>query len=196
MKYENVIIGLLSPLLVIIGIVIGSYLSHKSALDLFVQQREREIRERSYASIMGLRVHIMQVQQTLYEAKLLTLYYDFRYHHITHTQTDLDAAKKENQRMLDLIPEVSIAQRELATTLGDIRLSYEISNELEEAIETLRKFQTIKLIEPDPGKITTIKQLKVWKEKATKQIQSLLEEEWNKPIEIILPLLFNQIKKH
>ncbi len=196
MKYEKVFIGLLSPLLVIIGVVIGSYLSHKSSLDLFERQREREIKERSYANLMGLRVHIMQVQYTLYQAKLLIKYNEFRYEHLTHTQTDLETVKKETQRMLALIPEVSKIQRELATTLADIRLSYEISSELEDAIEVLRKFTIMILVDPDPEKIKTAKQLKAWKDEYLRKIQLQLYEEWNIPIEQVLPLLFDQIKKH
>lgn len=196
MKYEKVLLGLLSPIFLIIGVIIGSYLSHKNAQDLFKQQRVVELRERSYANLISLRVPLIQVQQTLYEAKLLTIFYDFRYKYISHDSIDLEAAKEENKRMLSLIPEVINLQREFATTLADIRLGYELSIELEDAIEDLRKFRTITFQEPDPDIINSPDKLNNWKEKGGKQIQSLLTEEWSDPIQQILPILFNQIKMY
>lgn len=88
------------------------------------------------------------------------MYYCFKYFECVSfllAPVDLETAKKENQRIFSLIPEISIAQRELAAMLGDVRLGYELRSELEETIETLHKFRTIEFEEPDQEKINTEK---------------------------------------
>jgi len=196
MKYEKLYIATIASTFTIIGIIIGSYLTFKSNQSLFYQKVKYELRERSYSNLMGLRVPVMQAQQILYEAKSLTYFYDFRYKYFSKDPLDFNAARDENRRMLAMIPEVSQLQRELSETLADIRLGYQLDEELEQTIESLRRFETIVIYQPEPKKIKTREQLEAWKDECSKQIQSILDEEWSQPIEVILPLLFNQIKKN
>ena len=196
-EYETVVIGLLVvPLFAVIGVIVGSYLTHKSAQELFSSRRERELRERSYSTLMGLKIPLSQTQQTLMEAKLLTEFYDHRYRYMSKDQFDLDMSQSENTRMLALIPEFTALQRELAAALGDVRISYQlITPELEEAVEAVRRYRTVTLQPLDPTKIKTPEQLDAWKEQAGEKLVSLLRSEWNDKIDHLLPLMFAQIKR-
>lgn len=195
MKYEAIVIALLGSLFTLLGVVIGSYLSHKSAQDLFLLKQTSEVRIRSYARLMGLKLQLVQTIQTHLEAKILTEFYEARYLPLTHNPEDLQEAKRQYDRALALIPEISKLLRDLFETLGEVQVAYNVDDQLSTRLEALYRFRGADIQFPDKGVINTEADLNVWKEQTNKQIHEYLRAEFLDRFEALLPLLLRQLKK-
>lgn len=193
MKFDTVIIALLTSLFALIGVVIGSYLSHKSSIDLFYFRKDIELRERSYSKLLGLEIAWNQAMQTCLEAEMLTEFYDARYLQLSHNAEDLKESMKQNDRKLALIPRVSDIQREIFETLGDIRISYKIDEKINASIEAIFKFQTLKI--NAPGQVKNDEDLEKWKNTVNLLIHDYLNKEIKQKIGTLIRLLEFQLRR-
>lgn len=193
-NYEKIIIPILLALSPILGAMGGSYLTYKYSQNLFITQRQIELREKSYSEIMGIKRPMVQTTRTIAEAKILTEYYDFRFKNISGDKFDRDFSIKENQRMLEMIPQFSSLSRELFEALGTVRISYKINSDLETKIQELYDFNVFNVETPDNKIIKTDEDLNKWKESKIKELNVFLQENIKKKTDDVLPLLFEQIK--
>ncbi|OQA36725.1 MAG: hypothetical protein BWY53_00349 [Parcubacteria group bacterium ADurb.Bin326] len=193
-NYEKTIIPILLGILPIVGAMVGSYFTYKYSQNLFIVQRQIELREKSYSEIMGVKRPIIQTTQTIAEAKILTEYYNFRFKYISGDQFDRDFAIKENQRMLELIPQFSSLSRELFESLGSVRISYKINKNLETKIQELYDFKVFNVEAPDNKLVKTDEDLNKWKEQKAKELDVFLQENIKKKTDDLLLLLFEQIR--
>ena len=176
------------------GVWLGSYLNQNNSYKLANKQRILELRNRSYAKLMGLKLPLVQAVQTNSEAKILCEYYDTRFH-INADKADLDEAKKQNERALSLIKEISNLRREVSETLGDIKISFPPSTELDQAIEAVYRSSALAVPEMRQ-KIKSIEALEEWREKNFATLEQIVRAEYYQKIDALLTILFNQTKAH
>ena len=189
MKFETLVVGLLAPLFAIIGVIIGSYLSHAAARDRFLSEKQYEMRVRGYSELISLRLPISQTLVTLVEAKLLTEFYDFRFQHFSHAPFDLNLSQEENKRMLGLIPEFSKLQRELFKALAEISLAYPKNDDVKKAVSDLYRFGAIEVSPPDPQVVNSADLLDKWKADSSAQINPLVEKAFKNRFEKLIAIL-------
>jgi len=197
MKYDAIVLMLISSMFTILGILIGGYLNHKSAKELFSFQQNRELKIRTYSKLMGLKMPLVQTIQTTVEAKMLCEYYDARFKFISKDRADLDEAKSQNERMLATIPQVSALKRELFEELGNVKISFDVSTEMSVLIDKIYKHQGIDVseISAKDGEVIDNRFLDDWKSKTMIQIQDYLNENFLSNFEGLLPLMSQQIKE-
>ncbi len=195
MKYEAVTLVILGSLFTLIGVVIGSYLSHQSAKDLFEIEQKSNLRIRSYSRLMGIKLPIIQANQTNLEAKMLCEFYETRFLSLSKNPEDLAEAKRQNERGLDLIPRISDLNRDLFETLGEVMIAYRMDNELSKQIDKLYNFQSANVKLKNRDKIKTEADLEKWKEEANSQLKPYLNREFREPMESILEILKRKIEE-
>lgn len=191
---KNLSITLLCAVLPIVGVIIGSYLTYESSEKFFLKQREVELKERSYSRIMGIGRQISQLMRTMYEANILSEYYNFRFKYISKNIDDLNMSKKAYERMLNMIPEFSKLQRELFESLGDVRISYEINPDLNNKIEELYYFKMFNVDSPDFSVVKTRDDLDLWLDDEVEDLKGFIVENLGSKIDNLLPILLEQTR--
>ena len=179
---------LIAGLFAIAGVWIGSFLNQKSGFRQAHKQQMRELRIRSYAKLMGIKIPFDQAVKTNAEAKILCEYYDARFH-LLGNREDLDEAKKQNDRGLGLIPQISSLRRDLSETLGEVQISFPQSNELSAAIVAVYKSPSID-IQEIRGQVPSLAALDEWKSKAFLSLSSTVNTEYSDKIQRLLDLLY------
>jgi hypothetical protein len=180
---------LLSAVITLASVFVGSYITYKYSVNLFLEQKKFELRVQGYSDLQGLKVPISQVEQTLLEASALSDFYNFRWLYLTKDKFDLNMALEENKRNLSLIPEFSKLQRDLFKTLANISVVYSKNPELTTAISELYNFKTIIVNPPNPDLIKTQAQLDKWHSEAGIQLRLLVKQEFTTRIEKIISVL-------
>ncbi|MCK9580535.1 MAG: hypothetical protein M0Q92_08805 [Methanoregula sp.] len=194
-KYKSILITILISLLPIVGVIVGSFLTYKYSKNLYKTQRQIELREKSYSEIAGIKRQLIQSLQTIAEAKILTEYYDFHYKYLSGDPKIIEFAIEENKRMLGMIPEFSKLQRELFESLGNVRITYSIDKNLEKNIQELYDFPVYNVnILPNSSLIKTEKDLDVWKEERTNELNIFIKQNFRDKVDSLLPQLLEQIK--
>jgi hypothetical protein len=189
LKFDAVIIGLLNSLFLILGVVLGAYLTHKSAQDLFFTQKRYEMRVNGYSDIVSLRIPLAQTMQTLVEAEMLGEFYNFRSEQVTHSQFDLDLAQQENKRRLGLIPEFSRLQRELFKAVAQVSVTYPRTQKIKDAIAEVYYFGTVVVPEPKREEIKSPEMLDYWKSQNTARIPVLVKQTLTDRIDKLISVL-------
>lgn len=195
MKYETIVVTIIGSLFTLLGIVIGGYLSHKSARDLFAFQQNSELRIRSYSLLMGIKLPLAQAVQTALEAKALCEFYDARFKFISNDLSDREEAKRQNDRLLTIIPQVASLKRELFESLGSVMISYELTEEMTNTIDSLYNHKSSEVVEIKQGTIKTEVELESWKKMVDGQVQAHIKDQLLNHFEKLLPLMRLQMKE-
>lgn len=182
------IVPAIAGIFAIAGVCLGSFLSQRSGLKLAHKLQMRELRIRSYAKLMGIKVPFSQAVRTNGEAKILCEYYDARFHLLADSQ-DLEEAKKQNDRALSLIPEISLLRRELAETLGEIQIAFPQSEDLSAAILAVYKTSALD-VQEIRGKVASIAALEDWKTSIVGSLSTTVQSEYSDKIQSLLDLLY------
>lgn len=153
----------------------------------------RELRVRSYAKLMGLKIPMTQVVRTHGEAKILCEYYDARFH-ITHDVSDLEESKKQNERSLAFIQEISKLGREISEVLGEVKIAFPASDELNQAVHAVYSSSAIDVPEVR-GTVATVEALDAWKTRIVKSLASMVQAEYANKIESLLVMLYPSTDK-
>jgi len=194
MKRETIIIALITPLFTIIGIVIGNYLSHQSAQELYLLQRRSELKERTYSRLMGLKLPLTQALRTHLEAKMLSEFYDARYIRLSHRSEDRVESKRQYQRALDLVPKIADLLREVFESLGEVRIAYDLTPEIETQVNAIYTFSAADISPPGQDEIRSEVDLERWKNKINTQIVQYLDDQYTTKFNSLLPELLKQLK--
>ena len=184
----------LTLVVTLVGLYIGQYISNKNSVEFYQLQRMSEMRERSYSKLFSLKVPWSQAAQTHLEAMILSDFYYTRFQVFSHTPEDLAEAKRQNDRGLDLIPTISNLQREVFESIAEIRISYNLTPELNNVLDTLYDFRTIALNKFDRRKIKSELDLEIIKDLASKQVADLCKSNFQGRIEGVLPHLLKQLR--
>lgn len=175
------------------GVCLGSFLNQQSSYRFAHRQKMHELRIQTYADLMGLKIPFIQACLTNVEAKILCEFYETRFY-ITGISTDHDAAKKENERALKQISEISLLRKEICKCIGEMKIAYPQSKELSSLIEAVYTMEAISISEIN-GKISDIDALVKWKQGAVADLQQLLNTEYRNKIEALLQFVYPLIEK-
>ncbi|MCD8455256.1 hypothetical protein LNJ08_12735 [Tenacibaculum finnmarkense genomovar ulcerans] len=141
---KNDLIKILTPaIFTILGVIIGNYLNYRNSYSLFQKQKTFDNQRISFSKIMALKNPWIQVIRTNAEAKLLCEFYETRYLLFSKNKEDLDEAKKQNERALVLIKDISNYQMQVFETLGLIQTCFKVDKELQNAIDDLYNYESI-----------------------------------------------------
>jgi hypothetical protein len=176
----------------LLGVGLGNHLNQQNSFALLQRQQRFEMRNTSYAKLMGLKLAWAQAIHTNSEAQLLSEYYDARFH-MTGNHDDLDEAKRQNDRGIALIPRISDLQREVFQALGDVQLGFAPTAELEAAVDAIYRYRTIN-VKP-AGLPRTVKELDAWKEENTQRLPILLKQEYEVKFDNLLQELLRQLRQ-
>lgn len=161
---------------------------------LYRLQHTVELRESSYAKLMGLKLAIAQAIQSHLEARLSaeTHYLSFR---LAYQQSDLDRARSEKDRAEALLLRVSDHTRELFQTLGEVRVAFQPTQALEGGISKVYAVRTAMIRRIDPKQVTDHASLEKVEADIRAWIQQYVQREFTTPIEAILSELDNQLQR-
>jgi len=141
---------------------------------------------------MALKIPWIQSLQTNVEAKLLCEFYETRYILFSHNIEDLNEAKKQNERALSLIKDISNYQMQVFETLGLIQTCFKVDTELQSAIDDLYNYSSID-VSTFPRNLKTQEDLDKLFKVENKNVRKLIDQEYkeklNKLIDILRPRL-------
>ncbi len=196
---EKLQLSLAASAFTLVVTIAGAYtmqsLSQRNSEHLFRLQRERDLRERSYAKLAGLKVPWSQAIQTRSEAVMLAEFYYVRFQRLSHDKDDLAEAKRQNERALTLIAEISKLQREAFEALAEARISYSPTPQLTAALDALYRFKSVEVYDVDRSTIKEEADLLRWKDRVGKRIVELAKSEYQDKIDALLPLLEAQLRE-
>ena len=191
--FSSSIAPLVAGAFTLAGVWLGSFLSQRNSERQTRRLRMSDLRIRSYAKLMGLKIAITQAVQTNGEAKLLSEYYASR-HHITRFADDLEEAKRQNARALSGIPEIAKIRREIFELLGEVKIAFPESDHLNQAVHAVYCTSSIDVPEVR-GAILTVEALDAWKIEAVKVLTKVVEHEYSEKIECLLTILYPATNK-
>ena len=179
---------LVPAIFTILGVLLGNYLTYKNSYNLFTKQKTFDNQRISFSRIMSLKIPWAQSIQTNIEAKLLAEYYETRYLLFTHDIEDLTEAKRQYERGLLLIKDISLEQKEVFETLGLIQTCFKVDKELQIAIDDMFYYKSID-VSPFPKNFKTINELDDFLKKQNATIQPLIKEEYKDKFDKLIAIL-------
>jgi hypothetical protein len=183
---------LIPAIFTILGVILGNYLTYKNSFNLFTKQKIFDNQRISYSRIMSLKNPWTQSINTHLEAKLLCEFYETRYILFTHNKEDLDESKKQNERALGLINDISSQQKEVFETLGLIQTCFKLDTKLQAAIDDIYKYESID-ISPFPKNFKTEAELDFYFKEQTKNIEPLIKTKYKDKFDNLINLLKPQL---
>lgn len=137
---------------------------------------------------MALKNPWIQSIRTNIEAKLLCEFYETRYLLFSQNKEDLDEAKKQNERALGLIKDISKYQMQVFEALGFIQTCFVIDNELQNAIDDIYNFKSI-TIRTFPRNLKNQNELDELFNNQNKRMIELTDEEYKDKMNKLIDLL-------
>lgn len=190
-NFIQIIIPILSTLM---GVIAGSVLNYRNSYGLFIKQERFNKQRMSYAKLVSLKIPWVQAIQTNIEASLLSEFYETRYILFSKNPNDLLEAKKQNDRALKLISNISTEQKQVFKTLGIIQTCYKITEELQNAIDELFHYESL-TVDKFPKEFKNEDELSEFFKKQNNLLQSLLRSEYKNKFDNLLEILRKQIDK-
>ncbi|MFZ3574699.1 hypothetical protein [Tenacibaculum finnmarkense] len=193
MKIE--IVKILAPaIFTLIGIFIGNHLSYKNSIKIHNEQKRTENQKKSYSKLRSLKNPWTQNINLNLEAKLLCEFYEKRFLLLTHDKEDLIEAKRQNERGIESIKEISNYQMQMFENLALIELSFKIDKELQEAIDDIYNYRALG-IKKFPKNLKTQKELDELLEKQFKNVEKAIDSEYREKINRLINILKHKLKE-
>lgn len=172
----------------ILGVILGNYLNYRNSFSLFQKQKIFDNQRILYSKIMALKIPWTQSIQTNVEAKLLCEFYETRYLLFSQNKEDLDEAKKQNERALGLIKDVSNYQMQVFETLGLIQTCFKVDKELQNAIDEIYNYQSIE-VTTFPRNLKNQNELDELLKNQNKRMQKLIDDEYKNKLNNLINIL-------
>lgn len=183
---------LLPAIFTLIGVLLGNYLTYKNSYNLFTRQKIFENQRISFARIMSLKIPWTQSIRTHIEAKLLSEFYERRYQLFSHDASDLTETKRQYDRALLLIKDISSQQKEVFETLGLIQTCFKMNQELQAAVDDLFNYQSLD-VQPYSTNFNNLTELDIYHKKMSDQIEPLLKKEYYDKFDKLIHLMKQQL---
>ena len=190
MQLDGIISG------VIVGLAVGAgvaYLTSFFNLRSQMKLSDRQQRHETFGRLMGLKLLVMQLYVSRFEARIFSDYHEYRWKLSGYQKDSLDL--QEAQRWMckseDLSLEIARINQTMFETIGHIRALFPTTTDLQRLIDRLYRFET-----PDikpPMNIEDLKLIEKWKTEAVKQLQKLVEDYYGKLIDDLLDYLAKQM---
>jgi len=157
-----------------------------------IKKEKKDNKIKSFSKIISIKNSWIQYIQTNWEARLLCEFYETRYQLFSKNELDLEEAKKQNIRHLELIKEISFYQKDFFEALWLIYTCFNINLELKTAINDIYNYSSI-WIESFPKKFKDIKELDIFFKDANIKLNDLIKKEYKEKIEKLIILLKEQL---
>ena len=174
---------LVPAIFTLLGVLLGNYLTYRNSYNLFTKQKTFDNQRISFSRIMSLKIPWTQAIHTNIEAKLLTEFYETRYLLFSHNEEDLIESKKQYERALLLIKDISREQKEVFETLGLIQTCFKVDKELQIAIDAMFYYESID-VSAFPKNFKTINELDEYLKSQSASIHPLINSPYAKKNEI------------
>lgn len=187
---------LVPAMLALVGALVGSYVSYLNSVRLHRNQTNFDNQRIYYAKLISLKVPWSQVIRTHFEARVKCEYYETRYLVFTQDPDDMSEAKKENERALSLIKDISDYQRQVFETLGMIQVSFKMTKEIESAISDIYNFQSIDVNEFPKSigpQMQSIQDLEAIKGRSNAELTALIDKNYSAKINTLTSMLKSQV---
>ena len=188
MKKYTMIKLLIPAIFAILGVFLGSYLNYKNSYNLFTKQKIYDNQRISFSKIMALKNPWIQAVQTNVEAKLLCEFYETRYIMFSKNIEDLNDSKKQNERALSLIKDISNYQMQTFETLGLIQTCFKVDKELQSAIDDIYNYNSID-VKTFPKKFKNQAELDLLLKKQFEVTKNFIENEYRKKLNKLIEIL-------
>ncbi len=179
---------LIPALFTIFGVLVGSYVNHKNSYNLYKRQKIYDSRRIAYSKVMALKIPWIQSVQTNGEAKLLCEFYETRFLQFSNNIDDFNEARKQNERALSLIKDVSNYQMQFFETLGLIQTCFKINSELESAIDNIYNYSSIE-IDDFPKNFLDQSELDTFLKIQNENLKKLINTEYKEKINTLIKIL-------
>lgn len=146
----------------------------------------------SFSKLMSLKNPWIQSIQTNWEARLLCEFYETRYLLFSKNHDDLNEAKKQNERHLELIKEISNYQKDFFEALWIMQTCFNINSELQKTIDEIFNYSSI-WIENFPKSFKDIEELDLFLKNTGENLKKLINIEYKNKIDWLLILLKKQL---
>lgn len=188
-------IVLFSPVFALIGVFLGSYLTYRFGLKQQIKIGDYQKRQKVFGELMGLKFLITQLYVSRFEAFIFSDYHEARWKlgECTKESLDLQEAQRWMHQSEKLVLDIAKSNQALFETIGSIRVVFNNTPTLETLTEKIYRFKTPKVEGPPTN--ADVRQLESWKNKAVKDLQELVEQEYGKPIDNLLSYLATEIKQ-
>ena len=183
---------LVPAIFTLLGVLLGNYLTYRNSYNLFTKQKTFDNQRISFSRIMSLKIPWTQAIHTNIEAKLLTEFYETRYLLFSHNEEDLKKKKKQYERALLLIKDISREQKEVFETLGLIQTCFKVDKELQIAIDAMFYYESID-VSAFPKNFKTINELDEYLKSQSASIHPLIKKEYRDKFDNLIAILKSRL---
>lgn len=194
--WESPLLSVILPaLLALAGVIVGAYLTYYWGLKAQINVGDHQKRHQTFSQLMGQKFVTTQLYVSRFEALIFSDFHEHRWRLAGHPKESLDL--QEAQRWMhkseDLALEIARSNQHLFELIGLVKVLFKDSEQLNNRIEHIYRFQTPKITAP-PEKASE-SDLESWKRKAVTELQSLVDRQYAEPIDALLDLLAEEIRR-
>lgn len=184
---------LLPAIFTLLGVILGNYLTYRNSYSLFTKQKIFDNQRISYSKVLAFKVPWTQAIRTNLEAKHLSEYYERRYQLFTHNIDDFNELKRQYERGITLIKDMTSEQKAFFENLGVIQTCFQIDEELQNSIDELFNYKTID-VTPYPTNFKNQSDLDLHLKDDISKIDPLIKREYIDKIDRLISLLRTRLK--
>lgn len=187
--------ALLYALMTLVGTIVVAYLAQRWTLGIQIRLNDRQKRQQVYSELVGRKFVTTQLYVSRFEASIYSDYHEARWRVTGYRNDSLDGQESQwwMHKGEDVALEIAKNNQNLFETIGSVFTVFADSPELKGLVDRLYHFRALQIV-GRPG-ATDLAQVEAWKAKAVKQLQSLAEAEYTKPIDHLLAYLASEIAK-
>jgi hypothetical protein len=181
---------------VILGAILAigaSYFTTKFQMSSQLHLQKVEEQRRIFARLMGRKFTTKQLYVSRYEARIFSDYHEERWKRVGAPKDSLDL--QESQRWMhrseDLVFEIVKNNQALFEDLATVRALFPDTPRLRELCDNVYNFHGLWTSEP-PHDVPPEKLIE-WKEDAVRQLQTVADREYGKPIDELVAFLIQQL---
>lgn len=188
-------IALISSISTLIIALASGYLSYLWSTSSQKKIHSHQTRLHAYSDLLGYKQLIPQLIVSRFEAFILSDYHEYKWHINGNPKEsiDLSEATRWMHKSEDYVIEISKTVQNLFVTIGEIRVVFKYTPELNKLCDNVYNFKTIKF-EQRPSKKWTLQELEEWKEKAIRNIKILADDTMKVPIDNLAKYLEKELQ--
>lgn len=169
----------------------SSYYSSKFQLSTQLSLQRVQEQRAVFARLMGRKFTTKQLYVSRYEAMIFSDYHEERWKLAGSPKDSLDLqeAQRWMHRSEDLVFEIVKNNQSLFEDVGTVRALFADTPKLRELADHVYNFKSLWTAKPPDDS----KKLDAWKTEAGRQLQTLVDTEYGKPIEDLVAYLIQQL---
>lgn len=175
------------------GGIVGQYYASKFQVSSQSRIQKIEGQREVFARLMGRKFSTTQLYVSRYEALIFSDYHETRWKLASAQKDafDLKEARRWMHRSEDLVTEIVRNNQALNEDLGTVRALFPDTPEIRHLTKRIHEFKSIKTSQP-PDRASFEEMIK-WKNESVRQLQTLVDLEFGKPIEDLIEHLARQL---